>query len=121
MGTVNGAPIPLYDRYGRSNGFKSDADGQPIVTALDETTLIQIAESGKGTFTRAGQGLVNLNPIFAAMRSMQQQEIATLSFTDYTHLYQYFIGATLLLLFFESLIGLSTRLSKSTSPTLNHE
>lgn len=115
MGTVSGAPIPLYDRFGRSNGFKSDQEGQPIVTALDEATLIQIAESGKGTFTRAGKGLVNLNPIFDAMRSMQQQEVATLSYTDYTHLYQYFLCATLLLLFTESLIGLRIRRLKSNS------
>ena len=113
MGTVSGAPIPLYDRYGRPNGFKSDQDGQPIVTVLDEATLIQIAESGQGTFIQAGQGLVNLNPIFDAMRAMEQQEVATLSYTDYTHLFQYFMAATMLLLLIESIIGVPARRSKS--------
>ncbi|MDE0978485.1 MAG: VWA domain-containing protein [Flavobacteriales bacterium] len=109
MGTVNGAPIPLYDRFGRSKGFKTDQEGQPIVTALDEATLIQIAETGRGTFIRAGQGLVNLNPIFDAMRSMEQQEVATLSYTDYTHLFQYFLAAALFLILIESLVGISFR------------
>jgi Ca-activated chloride channel family protein len=109
MGTVNGAPIPLYDRFGRSKGFKTDQEGQPIVTALDEATLIQIAETGRGTFIRAGQGLVNLNPVFDAMRSMEQQEVATLSYTDYTHLFQYFLAAALFLILIESLVGISFR------------
>ena len=118
MGTVSGAPIPLYDRYGRPNGFKSDQDGQPIVTVLDEATLIQIAESGQGTFIQAGQGLVNLNPIFDAMRAMEQQEVATLSYTDYTHLFQYFMAATMLLLLIESIIGVPARRSKSFVPPI---
>jgi len=113
MGTVNGGPIPLYDRYGRSNGFKVDQEGQPIVTALDEATLIQIAETGNGTFILAGQGLVNLNPIFDAMRAMDQQEVATLSYTDYTHLFQYFLAAVLLLLLVESIVGLPLGRSRS--------
>jgi len=115
MGTINGAPIPLFDRYGRSKGFKSDQDGQPIVTALDEATLIQIAESGEGTFILAGKGLVNLNPIFEAMQAMQQQEVATLSYTDYSHLYQYFLIATLLLLLLEGLIGSTFKRSATIS------
>ncbi len=113
MGTTNGAPIPLYDRYGRPNGFKSDQNGQPIVTALDEATLIQIAEAGQGTFIRAGQGLVNLNPILDAMRAMNQQEVATLSYTDYARLFQYFLLVTLFLLCIESLVGTSLRRAKS--------
>ena len=113
MGTVNGGPIPLYDRYGRSNGFKADQEGQPIVTALDESTLIQIAKTGNGTFILAGQGLVNLNPIFDAMRAMDQQEVATLSYTDYTHLFQYFLAAVLLLLLVESIVGLPLGKSRS--------
>ncbi|MDG2208613.1 MAG: hypothetical protein P8K81_01350, partial [Flavobacteriales bacterium] len=115
MGTAGGAPIPIYDRYGRPKGFKMDTDGNPIVTALDEATLIQIAEAGNGTFTRAGQGMVNLNPILDAIRTKDQAEIATLSYTDYDHYFSGFLAGAILLLLLESLIGINLFVSTSKS------
>ncbi|MDE0871583.1 MAG: VWA domain-containing protein [Flavobacteriales bacterium] len=115
MGTAGGAPIPIYDRYGRPKGFKMDTDGNPIVTALDEATLIQIAEAGNGTFTRAGQGMVNLNPILDAIRTKDQAEIATLSYTDYDHYFSGFLAGAILLLLLESLIGSNLFVSTSKS------
>lgn len=105
MGSVGGGPIPLYDRYGRQRGFKTDPDGNPIVTALDETMLIQIAEAGRGTFTRAGSSFVDLNPIIRALQELESAEVATVAYTDYEHRYQWFIWFALLLLLIESLIG----------------
>ena len=89
MGSTSGAPIPLYDRFGRSRGFKTDADGNPIVTALDDATLIQVAEAGNGTYVQAGSGFVNIAPILGAMNSLNQTETSTVAYTDFTH---HFIG-----------------------------
>ena len=47
------------------------------------------------------------------MRAMDQQEVATLSYTDYTHLFQYFLAAVLLLLLVESIVGLPLGRSRS--------
>ena len=105
MGSPGGGPIPLYDRYGRQRGFKTDAAGNPIVTALDETKLIQIAEAGGGTFTRAGSGFVNLNPITGALQALESAEVATVAYTDYEHRFQWFLWLALGLLLVEMLIG----------------
>jgi Ca-activated chloride channel family protein len=105
MGSKEGAPIPLFDRYGHSRGFKSDSDGKPIVTALNENMLMGIAEAGGGTFTRAGKGFVDLNPIRTALDSLEQQEVAQVSYTDFEHRAAYFFLAALVLLFAESVIN----------------
>lgn len=105
MGTTAGGPIPQYDRYGRQQGFKTDASGNPVVTVLDEGTLMQIAEAGHGTFTRAGKGMVNLNLISDSIHAMEQTEIATLTYTDYIHHFQWFFAAAILFLLLESIIG----------------
>lgn len=105
MGSTEGAPIPLFDRYGHARGFKSDADGKPVVTALNEAMLIGLADAGGGTFTLAGQGFVDLNPIRTALDAMEQQEVAQVAYTDFEHRASWFFIAAMVLLFGEAVIN----------------
>ena len=105
MGSTSGAPIPLYDRYGRSAGFKNDTDGNPIVTTLDEATLIETARAGNGSYLQASGGLVNLSPILQAMKGMDQVEVATMSYTDYTHHFHWFFIFAVIMLLFEAILS----------------
>ena len=105
MGSASGAPIPLYDRYGRPAGFKNDADGNPIVTTLDEATLIETARAGNGSYIHAAGGLVNISPILQAMNGMEQAEVATMSYTDYTHHFHWFFIFAVAMLILEGLMS----------------
>ncbi|MCH1583646.1 MAG: VWA domain-containing protein [Flavobacteriales bacterium] len=105
MGSASGAPIPLYDRYGRPSGFKNDADGNPIVTTLDEATLIETARAGNGSYIQAAGGLVNISPILQAMNGMEQAEVATMSYTDYTHHFHWFFIFAVAMLLLEGLMS----------------
>ena len=62
----------------------------PIVTTLDEATLIETARAGNGSYIQAAGGLVNISPILQAMNGMEQAEVATMSYTDYTHHFHWF-------------------------------
>ena len=104
MGTTSGAPIPLYDRLGRPRGFKQDGDGDPVVTALDEATLIQVAEAGKGTYVQAGIGFVNIAPVLGAMAALEQAEISTVAYTEFDHQFRWFFLLALILIALESLL-----------------
>lgn len=105
MGSLEGAPIPLFDRYGHARGFKSDADGKPVVTALNENMLIGIANAGGGTFTLAGKGFVDLNPVRSALDQLEQQEVAQIAYTDFEHRASWFFFAAMVLLFGEAVIN----------------
>lgn len=107
MGSTSGAPIPLYDRFGRSRGFKTDADGNPIVTALDDATLIQVAEAGNGTYVQAGNGFVNIAPIIGAMNTLNQTETSTVAYTDFKHHFHWFFMIALFFILAEGALNLT--------------
>ena len=107
MGSPAGAPVPDVDRYGRARGFKTDKSGTPVVSALDEAGLIRIADAGNGTFTRAGQGSVDLNPLLEAWQGLNTAELASVAFTDYVHRFPLFLLAALALLFLDTFLSLT--------------
>jgi Ca-activated chloride channel family protein len=104
MGSPAGAPIPLFDGAGRPRGFKMDASGQPVISALDEAALAAVAEAGGGTFTRAGSGYVELAPILTALDALDAEERGTMAYTDFTHFFAPFLWLALVLLTVESLL-----------------
>jgi len=104
MGTTSGAPIPLFDRLGRPRGFKKDADGDPVVTALDEATLIQVAEAGNGTYVQAGIGVVNIAPVLSSMAALEQAEVSTVAYTEFDHQFRWFFLVAMVLIVLESIL-----------------
>ena len=52
MGSVEGAPIPIFSN-GQRVGYRQDNNGQAVVTKLDPAALQEISEAGHGRFVRA--------------------------------------------------------------------
>lgn len=100
MGTVKGAPIPLY-RNGQLSGYRKDNQGNSVVTKLNEEMLQQIAEAGHGTYYRASNADSGLEYILNEISKMPKVEFGSKMFTDYESRYQYFIGFALLILLFD--------------------
>jgi len=61
MGLPEGAPIPLYNKYGVQTGFKKDKKNTTVVTKLNEDMLRQIAAAGGGAYARANNASSGLN------------------------------------------------------------
>ena len=97
MGLPDGAPIPVYDQYGRMTGYKKDKSGNTIVTRLDEDMLRRIADAGGGRYVRASNSNVGLEQIYDDISKMDKSEIETKVFTDYEDQYQWFVGAAIVL------------------------
>lgn len=53
FGSVEGEPLPEYDETGALVGFREDAQGDVIISQLDEETLVRVAEAGGGRYFRA--------------------------------------------------------------------
>jgi Ca-activated chloride channel family protein len=97
MGSVQGAPIPIY-RNGRQVDFKKTRNGETVITKLNEPMLRDIAKSGGGIFIRASQQDVGLGVLLENLNQMQKKEFGTVTYTDYESRFQYYIGLGLLLL-----------------------
>ncbi|MBI1267918.1 MAG: VWA domain-containing protein [Cryomorphaceae bacterium] len=90
MGTVQGAPIPVYNRTQRS-GFKTDKEGNTVVTSLNEQMLIDVVKNGNGLFILSGETFVNLNPLFDDFNKMEKADMGITAYTDYEHRYAVFL------------------------------
>jgi Ca-activated chloride channel family protein len=104
MGSPEGSPIPVYDANNRQTGYKSDKQGQTIISKLDETALQQIASAGNGIYVRASTGQDGLSKILDEINALEKQEIETKMFSEYEGRFQYFLAISLLLLIIEFLI-----------------
>lgn len=105
MGLDEGAPIPLYNKYGKKTGYKKDKDGNIIITKLDDHILRQIAEIGDGLYVRASNSNVGLDKIYEDINKTEKSEIESSVFTDYDDQFQWFLGAAILLLIIEILLS----------------
>jgi Ca-activated chloride channel family protein len=104
MGSPDGSPIPLFDQFGRQTGYKTDRQGQIIVSKLDETTLQQLASAGDGIYVRASTGQDGLGRILEEINALEKQEIETKMFSEYEGRFQYFIAISLFFLLIELII-----------------
>jgi Ca-activated chloride channel family protein len=53
LGSPGGEPIPIRDANGAISGYKKNAQGEMVVSRLDEVTLQQIASATGGQYFRA--------------------------------------------------------------------
>ncbi len=85
MGSGNGVPIPE-----AGGGLKKDADGNVVLTHLDEATLQRVAEVGKGVYMRATNGSSGYAPILREIDEMQKSEFEDVVYASYREQYQLF-------------------------------
>ena len=104
MGSAEGVPIPIKNRYGTITSYQKDREGNTIITTLNEEMLKQIAQSGGGSYIRANSTQSGLNALFKEINKMEKKEIGSKVFTDYKDRFQWFIGLAIILLIIETLM-----------------
>ena len=109
MGSVEGAPIPVYKGTVRE-GFRKDKEGNTIVTKLNEQALQEISAAANGIFVRASNSDAGLNNVLEAVNKLEKKQFDSKMYSDYEDRFQWFISAALLLLIIETF--LSERKSK---------
>ena len=92
IGTPEGAPIEL------NGDFIRDADGEIVVSKLDEKSLQEIAAETGGAYVRAGQQSLGLDEIIRRINDTEKSRLAATVFEEYDEKYQYFLGGGLIML-----------------------
>lgn len=101
MGLPEGAPVPI---KGKPGVFRKDANGNVVVTKLDENMLKQIAAAGEGAYIRANNTTVGLNALFKEINKMDKTLLESKVYAEYDERFQYFILAGLFFLLLEYLL-----------------
>jgi len=104
MGTKTGVPIPMY-RNGIKVGTKKDQEGNTVLTKLNEQYLLDIAESGGGSYTRANGLNVGIDGIVTELNSIEKTTMSQEKYTGYDDQFQPYLLIGLILLILEYLIS----------------
>ena len=92
MGLEQGAPIP---EKGKPGQFMQDAQGNVVISKLDEQTLQDI---------RASNTEVGLNRLLDEVNRMEKSLLEERVYSDYAEKYQYFLLVGLFFIFVEFMI-----------------
>jgi Ca-activated chloride channel family protein len=102
IGSSEGVPISL-----TSNGKKDylkDAEGNTVITKLDENILKEIAMASNGRYVKASNSSTGLDEIYNEIKKLKKQDLEGKMFTEYNDQFQIFAGAALFFLLIDFLI-----------------
>jgi len=105
LGSPEGVPIPVYDERGNLRGFKTDNQGNTVLTKLNEEILKEIAGKGNGVYYRGNNYEDYLDKIYSDLSQLEKSEYGTKKVTDYESRYYYLLIPALLILLIEMFIS----------------
>lgn len=103
IGTPEGAPVP--EIKGNQVDYKRDANGEVVVTKLNEQMLRDIADKGKGVYIRANNSDFGLDKIFDEIAKMEKEDFEAINYSDYEDQFLPFIIIAFLILLVEQLLN----------------
>ncbi len=80
IGSVDGSPIPESEY---SNTYKTDTEGNIVVTKLNESMAREIAQSGKGLFVHADNTNAAMNALETELNKLQKKDMGSLVYSEY--------------------------------------
>jgi Ca-activated chloride channel family protein len=102
IGSTDGVPVPVMVNGKRD--YLKDADGNTVITKLDEDILKKIAVSSGGNYVRASNSSIGLDEVFGEIKKMKKQEMESTMYTEYNDQFQIFAVISLFFLLLEFII-----------------
>lgn len=103
IGSTRGEPIPTTDKYGNNN-FKKDAEGNTVISRLNEENLKNIAQAGGGVYVHASNANLGFEAIAEKINTMYKSDLAEITFSKYDSKFQIPLIIGIILLLIESLL-----------------
>lgn len=100
VGKDKGAPIPI-KRNGVVERLKKDANGEVVITKLNEAILSDIANSGNGKYIDGSNTEEALTIIKDELNQMDKKEFEAKQFAEFKDQFQWFLAAGLFFLFLD--------------------
>jgi Ca-activated chloride channel homolog len=100
IGSSLGTPIP----DPATGQFKKDAEGNTVLSKLNEGELKQLAASTNGVYINAEDINDAVTAIVRQLSSIQETSVEDAAFKDYIHYFPWFVGAAILLLVVEFML-----------------
>jgi Ca-activated chloride channel family protein len=104
VGMLTGSPIPVKSENGSEFDFKRDRSGRVVTSALEESTLREIASLSGGKYYNMKTDGDVFSKIYDEILKMEQKEIRSHEYSDYQERYQIFLTIGIILLVIEIMI-----------------
>lgn len=112
IGSEQGGFIPVYDATGeRRIDYKKDAAGNLITSALQPDKLKSLADYGNGRYYQATLSGDEIQPLLRELSALKRGDTTSAQIKRYMQLYQYFLGAGILLFVASYLLPTRRRVS----------
>lgn len=102
LGTPNGGPIPISKIGGIK--YKTDSEGNMVITKLNEEILKNIASTGKGLYINGNTTKEAINQVEKILNNADKKTFETKEFSDFKDQYQLFLGLGILFLVLDILL-----------------
>ena len=89
IGSVDGAPIPLYDAKGTFIGHQKDRQGAVVISRLNEGILSNLAHDSGGYYVAAQESLHDIAHITKSVTAFEKERFDDASCTHIIEYYQY--------------------------------
>jgi len=103
VGKPKGGPIPI-KRNGVVERFKKDAQGETVITKLNQQILEDIAEDGNGVFIDGSDTQKAVELIKEQLNQMDKKEFEAKQFSEYKDRFGWFLGIGFIFLFLDIFI-----------------
>jgi Ca-activated chloride channel family protein len=89
VGSPEGRPIPMRDANGAIMDYRKDANGQVVVSRLDERSLAEIASETGGRYFRATTSEGELDQIYDEISRMEKKQLESRLYQNFEDQFQY--------------------------------
>lgn len=103
VGTPEGAQIPI-KQNGKIVDFKKDAEGNTVITQMNETTLKEVAKGTGGIFMYGSKTEEVLQLVDQTLQKIEKTDFESQQIADFQSQFQWFIGLALILLIIDGLV-----------------
>lgn len=101
IGSVEGTPVPESES---SNNYRTDNDGQVVVSRLNEQMAQEIAQNGKGLYVQADNSNTAIRALETELNELETKKTTSLSYSEYDEKFPLFAWILLVILIVECLI-----------------
>lgn len=104
VGTSDGEPIPVRDRWDNLIGYQEDGDGNMVLSRINEDVLRSVAEAGGGRYVMAGGSTSAAAIIAEELDSLEKSVVESEITNARVERFQWFVAAAVALLMAGQLI-----------------
>jgi len=91
IGSVQGAPVPLFDVHGMKIGHQKDARGNVVISRLNEGILSTLSHDAGGHYMRATENDQDIAALVQSIQSREKESVGEKKISRYEDQYHYFL------------------------------